>query len=145
MKKLIPCLALAGCAVVSACSAPTGAAGVVSTDSAVHSEGQSWTLNGAVYTVSWTGGQSNVEISVRVDNRGSDYAYYPDPSVTYDGVSVAASGWTQPSSGAEVGPGRTGEFQSSFVASPPGGQLQVRVLGNVGNTETTAYWAGPVT
>ncbi|HKS48258.1 MAG TPA: hypothetical protein VJT49_24740 [Amycolatopsis sp.] len=139
MKRIIACLGLA--AATAACASPEVALVPVPV---IRTQGEPWSVNGAVYTVDWAAGPGGLEIDVRVDNKGKDRAHFPDPAVTYDGNAVAVSGWTQPLGGAEVAPGQLANFRSSSPAPRPGGTVRVDVLTYVGSTSARAHWIGIV-
>lgn len=151
MRLSLPAIALAATlAFAGACASPaeTSPPGTVSPGE--NSQGQPWVLDGVTYVVDWAakpdgdGGirGPHVEVAVHVDNRGTVDAHYPDPSVEYNGAAVVLGGWTQPGWGALISPGQTADFRSAFPTPPPGGQVRVRVLAFVGDTETEVHWTG---
>jgi hypothetical protein len=148
---LVPTIVFAAVAAFAgACASPAepGPPGTVSPVD--NSPGQPWALGDVTYTVDWAakpdgdGGipGPHVEVDVRVDNRGTVDAHYPDPSVEYNGNAVALAGWTQPYWGALISPGQSADFRSAFPTPAPGGPLRVRVLAFVGDTETEVHWTG---
>ncbi|GLY67804.1 hypothetical protein [Amycolatopsis taiwanensis] len=152
MKKIIPSLVLIGACLCGCAESAAPAQPGPARPPVVMDEGTPWTVDDVTYTVTWVtlphgyGGDPapHVEINVHVDNHGKNYAHFPDPSAVYDGGATAVAGWTQPPSGAEIAPGHTADFRSSFPLRMPGGTLRVRVLAFTGDVEELGYWIGTV-
>jgi len=159
MRKILARLALIGALVtVGACTGPGTTLGAASGPAPAQAPpitalGRPWSINGATFTVDTAARPAGypgdprprLEIVVHVDNAGKDDVVYPDPAVTYNGTAVAVTGWTQPPSGAMIGPGHSGDFRSAFPAPNPGARLVVRLQALVGTAQTPAFWTGIIT